>query len=398
MPVVRYELPSNWIAYDQVEVCAALAEAKAAVSSLVSTPFQRGWVEKLQQIQLKMEIAGTSRIEGADFTEHELDAALQPDLPTHLLVTRSQRQANAAVRAYRWISTLESDRPINDGLIRQVHSMIVAGCDDDHCEPGKLRGPDCNVTFGLPRHRGCEGGPECDRAFSALLSAVTKDFPRHDLLVQAIALHYHLAAMHPFLDGNGRTARALEALVLQRAGLRDSAFIAMSNYYYDEKTRYLEVLSEVRAHEHALTPFLVFALRGVTVQCGRLFAEIRRNMQKALFRNTMYDLFNRLVSKRTRVIKERQIEILKILLTSETVELDELHKATADSYRSLKDGERAFVRDIISLRSLGALTAAKVDGERINISIELDWPTKITESTFFAAIRKMPRGKTYKIL
>ena len=38
--------------------------------------------------------------------------------------------------------------------------------------------------------------------------------------------------MHPFVDGNGRTARALEALMLQRAGLRDSSFIAMSNYYY----------------------------------------------------------------------------------------------------------------------------------------------------------------------
>ncbi len=34
------------------------------------------------------------------------------------------------------------------------------------------------------------------------------------------AAHYHLAAMHPFVDGNGRTARALEALMRERAGLR----------------------------------------------------------------------------------------------------------------------------------------------------------------------------------
>lgn len=51
--------------------------------------------------------------------------------------------------------------------------------------------------------------------------------------------------MHPFLDGNGRTARAVEALMLQRAGLRDALFIAMSNYYYDEKTVYLAALAEV---------------------------------------------------------------------------------------------------------------------------------------------------------
>jgi Fic family protein len=41
--------------------------------------------------------------------------------------------------------------------------------------------------------------------------------------------------MHPFLDGNGRTARALEALMLQRTGLRDTLLIAMSNYSYEQK-------------------------------------------------------------------------------------------------------------------------------------------------------------------
>ena len=96
----------------------------------------------------------------------------------------------------------------------------MTGCDDDHCAPGRLRGRDENVTFGFPRHRGCEGGPACGKAFSALVDAVKRDFRAHDPLIQAMALHYHFAAMHPFLDGNGRTARALEALLLQRAGLR----------------------------------------------------------------------------------------------------------------------------------------------------------------------------------
>ena len=94
------------------------------------------------------------------------------------------------------------------------------------------------------------------------MKAVQQEFPQHDLLIQALALHYHFAALHPFLDGNGRTARAVEALMLQRAGLRDSLFIAMSNYYYDEKEAYLTKLKEVREREHDLTPFLHFGLKG----------------------------------------------------------------------------------------------------------------------------------------
>ena len=146
-------------------------------------------------------------------------------------------------------------RPIDEELIRDVHRRIVTGCDDDHCPPGQLRARDENVTFGRPVHRGADGGAECKTAFTNLCAAVTGEFRAHDALVQGLALHYHIGAMHPFHDGNGRTARALEALILQRARLKDDLFVSMSNYYYDEKTTYLETLTEVRAngydHKHA---------------------------------------------------------------------------------------------------------------------------------------------------
>ncbi|HEX6737441.1 MAG TPA: hypothetical protein VF310_04110, partial [Vicinamibacteria bacterium] len=150
--MIRYELPRRWIAYRPLEIAAALVEAKAAVLSLRTMPYQREWVESLQRVELKMEIAGTSRIEGADFTERELDAALR-EQPEELL-TRSQRQAHAALQAYRWISSLPDDRPITSALVRELHRLIVTNADDDHCPPGELRTTDQNVTFGSPRHRG----------------------------------------------------------------------------------------------------------------------------------------------------------------------------------------------------------------------------------------------------
>ena len=64
---IRYEIPLKWIEYDPIAIVNELVDAKSAVLSLTTAPYQRDWIEKLQQIQLKMEIAGTSRIEGADF-------------------------------------------------------------------------------------------------------------------------------------------------------------------------------------------------------------------------------------------------------------------------------------------------------------------------------------------
>src|SRR5262245_19665187 len=133
--MIRYQKPAIWIRYDRQEIAEELMQARAAILALTQIPYQRSWAEKLQQVQLKREVAGTSRIEGAEFTERELDAAMR-EFPAQL-ATRSQKQAAAAVAAYRWIATLESDRTIDEALIREVHRRMVTGCDDDHCPPGE---------------------------------------------------------------------------------------------------------------------------------------------------------------------------------------------------------------------------------------------------------------------
>lgn len=391
--MIRYQIPLHWIAYDGPAITNALAEAKSAVLSLRTMPYQRRWVEGLQRIQLKREVAGTSRIEGAEFTERELEAAMQQTLEQ--LQTRSQRQAHAAVQAYRWIATVPHDRPLDGDLVRLIHRHLVTGADDDHGPPGQLRQRDQNVNFGAPRHRGVEGGDECQQAFDQFTRAIGREYRDHDPFVQAIAAHNHLAAMHPFSDGNGRTARALEALMLQRAGLRDSSFIAMSNYYYDEKSAYLSTLAEVRKRGYDLTPFLQFALRGVTLQSQRLLTEIQHEISKGLFRNLMFDLFGLLKTPKKRVIAERQIEILELLLEVEWMDWREVIRRTSPAYATLGSPFKALVRDVNSLTALGAVKVEKVGDNRYRLGVRLEWPTEITEAAFFEKLRQLPKAKTH---
>jgi Fic family protein len=394
--IVRYETPPDWIAYDRVAIIDEWMAAKAAMLALVEIPYQRSWADELQRIQLKREVAGTSRIEGAQFTEKELEAAMR-ETPEQL-ETRSQKQAAAAVATYRWIAQLPADRPVDENLILEVHRRIVSGCDDDHCPPGRLRERDQNVTFGAPRHRGAEGGDHCTEAFRRLAEAVGTVFHEHDPIIQALALHYHFAAMHPFLDGNGRTARALEALMLQRVGLRDILFIAMSNYYYEQKVGYLNALNDTRARDHNLTPFLKFALKGIESQCRRLFSEIRLHVAKALYRNTVTDLFGRLASPRKRVMFARHVQLLNLLLDEEEILLTELTKRTAHFYK-VKNPYKALVRDLGYLVQLKAIMVKRLsEGAGFLVSICLEWPTQITETEFFRRAKDMPKGKVYGFL
>ncbi len=405
--VVKYVRPKRWLTYDVAALVGELTEAKAAVISLTTVPYQRAWAEKLQQIQLKSEVAGTSRIEGAEFTEKELDAALRDQTPEQLL-TRSQRQAKAAMNTYRWISSLPDDRPINADLIYEVHRRIVTGCDDDHCQPGALRGGGYNAVFGSPQHRGADGGKECQEAFNGLADAIKREFRDHDPLIQALALHYHIGAIHPFQDGNGRTARAMEALILQRAGLRNTLFIALSNYYYDEKPHYLASLNASRQSGHDLTAFLKFGLRGVALQCRRLLGEINFQIKKALFRDVMADLFGRLDKKKKRVIAERQVVILNTLLDHSPVDFSTLFEEVERAYRNLKVPFGAYIRDLLNLQNLGALTVNYEEAELqsaqykiqspTTVEIRLEWPMEITQTEFFKRISQMPRAKTLEFL
>ena len=185
--------------------------------------------------------------------------------------------------------------------------------------------------------------------------------------------------------------------MLQRAGLRDTSFIAMSNYYYDEKAKYLTALAETREGNHDLTAFFVFALKGVAIQSQRLLTEIQHEISKELFRNLMFDLFTRLKTPRKRVLAQRQIEILKILLAEERIEWATLIERTRALY-DVKNPIMALVRDVNNLTALKATWVRKIADGRFLIGVRLEWPTEVTETEFFEQVRKLPKAKTLSFL
>ena len=129
-----------------------------------------------------------------------------------------------------------------------------------------------------------------------------------------MAAHYHIGAMHPFDDGNGRTARALEAFMLRKAGVNDMVMVSLSNYYYEHMDEYLAALSESRSRGHDLTPFLRFALPAVAERCDMLAEEIATHNKRVLYREFAQSLFGRLRSPRRRALAERQLRIIEALL------------------------------------------------------------------------------------
>ena len=382
--VSRYVVPRQWIRYDPSALL-DLVQARTAAGVLNRMPYLPQWIEQARQEQLRLEAAGTSRIEGAVFTRREQEEALASDAPERFDLTRSQRQLRSADVTYRWLRSQPSEQPVTSEFILNIHRRIVTGCDDDRCRPGGLRPDGWNVTFGTPRCRGVEGGRGCRAAFDALGRAIAGEFRKHDPIIQAVAAHYHIGAMHPFGDGNGRAARALEAFMLRRADVNNLVMVSLSNYYYDRKEGYLAALHASRTSGHDLTPFLRFALKGVAERCNAVAAAMVANHRRMLFREFARSLFGRLRSPRRRVLAERQLQVLDILLDGGPIGGSDLINQAHIHYQGLKFPGHALGRDLGDLFVLGAI--AMDDGR---ISVNLDWPQQFSESELLERYEKLP--------
>jgi Fic family protein len=81
-----------------------------------------------------------------------------------------------------------------------------------------------------------------------------------DPLVKMAIAHYQFEAIHPFTDGNGRTGRILNLLILVQYGLLDSPVLYLSRYIIRNKRAYYDLLLQV-TKEEAWQEWLLYILR-----------------------------------------------------------------------------------------------------------------------------------------
>ena len=87
-----------------------------------------------------------------------------------------------------------------------------------------------------------------------------------DPLVRMAIQHYQFEAIHPFVDGNGRTGRILNILFLVQLGLLDSPILYLSRFIIQNKAAYYRLLKLV-THEQDWAPWILFILDGVEETC-----------------------------------------------------------------------------------------------------------------------------------
>ena len=265
------------------EVWAALTEAHrhlAELKGLCESLPNRGILLDTLAIQ---EAKDSSEIENIITTHDEL-YAYQDDT----IATAAAKEVRHYVSALR--TGYEAVR--DSGLIRLDTVLAVQGeLERNRAGLRKLPGTVLkNEANGQIIYEPPQDAAEVETLMGNLLDFIHAEDGLDPLLRMAIT-HHQFESIHPFYDGNGRTGRILNLLILQREGLLDLPVLYLSRYITTTKPDYYRLLQTVRDEER-WAEWCVYMLRGVAVtSCSAitLVKAFRDLMQK-----TKHDLKVRL--------------------------------------------------------------------------------------------------------
>lgn len=141
-------------------------------------------------------------------------------------------------------------------------------------------------------------------------------------VVRAAIVHYAIASIHPFVEGNGRTARAFATLVLFLEGYDIRRLFSLEEYFDRDSESYYKTLIKTSSEaqelsERDLTGWIEYFTAGLSIELGRIRDKVRKLSVDAHIRqkrggDQVY-------------LSERQIKIVEYLSEAERGRMGEIH-------------------------------------------------------------------------
>ena len=291
-----------------------------ALAGLVSAiPLPPRLREEADRLNILRAVRGTTGIEGANLTEGEVGRILdaEPGAGPVLGAARAREEAEArnAARVMDYIRRAVRERPDDDLTeqnVREMHRLTTGGIDYPRNAPGSYREvPVAAGGYQAPPHG------EVDDLMARFFEwfPLTRERDRWPECVRAVAAHFYLISIHPFGDGNGRTSRAAESLVLYRSGVNSLGFYSLANFYYRNRAGYVELLDRARfAHDDGgsvdLTEFVKFALGGLRDELEDVHTEALGFLRELAFRDYVRESLQEDGALRSKV-GERRLELVR---------------------------------------------------------------------------------------
>ena len=267
-----------------------VAKVEALASVIRGIPIPPHVQYRLDRLNVLRAVRGTTGIEGTDLSEEEVAEILSAP-PEEIILkngTRNReeqevRNAEALMKHVAEMLRRDPTLPLNENIIRRFHEIITQDIEYEHNEPGRYRTYGVNAGSYLPP----QTGEEVQSLMAKFIDWFNTGRPSEwSPVIRAIIGHFYVISIHPFGDGNGRTSRAVESYLLFQAGVNARGFYSLANYYYRNRSDYVNHLEYVRFNSDGdLTRFVIFALKGLAEELEAVHGEVLEEVRVISFRD-----------------------------------------------------------------------------------------------------------------
>jgi len=150
-------------------------------------------------------------------------------------------------------------------------------------------------------------------------------------ILKAILAHLYIAWIHPFGDGNGRTARLIEFLLLAAAGVPSPAAHLLSNHYNETRTEYYRHLDRASKSGGNIFPFIHYAVQGMVDGLNTQLNRVHREHMRVAWESFVYNEFRS--SKRSAAMFRQRDLVLSLTNAKEPVSKEMLRDLTPQLVR-----------------------------------------------------------------
>jgi len=363
--------------HDQfIELFRLTSEIKSLKNVIGELPILPEWREQIQRMEFVRAVHGTLAIEGSDIQIEQVENVAGNGSATS--PTNKEKEASNALKAYDFIREWSTNNPeerIIGQVLKQIHKIITDDLDYYLNSPGQYRNQE--VTFGTPRRKAVlKNQFDIEKAMSELANFVNSGtvlppvFSDMEPISKAIVAHYMVTWIHPFIDGNGRVARAVEALILHHlAGFEPYCFPITAGFYYQEREQYFSLLHQTDKTADVM-PFLLFSLSGLRDYLSEIKVRLLDKISHLLILDYLHQL------RRLKTLLKRQVTLMESALRLQPMDVSDFYREPSIRGLYVKMSESTRKKDIRKLLDMNLLKAEEYlpsDGTKKRVRIYANW-------------------------
>jgi len=260
-----------------------LTRISSAREIILSSPLIPKWNVSLRQEAIIHSAHSSTSIEG-----NRLSLEQVSELARGKEITATRRDKQEVLNyldVLKNIKNLIKENFITEKDILNIHRMVTKNTLNNLADSGVYRNRYVvvgnrvtgEVFFRPPQNLEVQG------LVKNLLEWINSEESKElDPVIEAGIVHYEFVRIHPFVDGNGRTARVLAALIIYLRSFDTNQFFCLDDYYDSDRSAYYKALQSIKPDTLDLTSWLEYFTEGVNISTEAVKERILRLSSKRL--------------------------------------------------------------------------------------------------------------------